>query len=174
MTAHPQLDELLAEMVEKERIREVIARFARGIDRNDVEMVRSCFHPDGTFDHGRLSQGSVEGFLTQMESWPFLWTQHHLAQTMYELHGDVAFTETYCMAYHRWPADGTSPERDMTIGLRYLDRFEKREGDWKIVHRVLGWDWNRIDVGVKTTDPGPEMVQGKRNKDDMVYRLNQI
>ena len=57
----------------------------------------------------------------------------------------------------------------MTIGLRYLDRFERRDSEWKIAHRVLGWDWNRIDVAVQTTDPGPEMIQGKRNRDDMVY-----
>ncbi len=174
MSIQTEQKKALSELIEKDKIREVLSRFARGIDRNDVELVRSCFHPDGTFDHGRLSTGSVEGFLNQMESWPFVWTQHHLAQTMYEMHDDLAFTETYCMAYHRRRADEAGPARDITIGVRYLDRFEKRNGEWKIAHRVLGWDWNRIDVGVETSDPGPEMTQGKRNRDDIAYRLSEL
>ena len=62
MTAEFDLDRALADLVEKDRIREVIARFAGVSTEIDVELVRSCFHPDGTFDHGRLSQGSGRGF----------------------------------------------------------------------------------------------------------------
>ena len=91
MTTEIASEKVLRQMLDRQEIRDVLATFARGIDRSDVEMVRTVFWPDGTFDHGRLAAGPVEGFLKQMPTWPFVWTQHHLAQTMYEFEGsDVA------------------------------------------------------------------------------------
>lgn len=174
MTTEASIEKALREIIDRQEIRDVLATFARGIDRSDVEMVRSTFWPDGTFDHGRLASGPVEGFLQQMPTWPFVWTQHHLAQTMYEFAGDVAFTETYCMAYHRRRADESGVEKDITIGVRYLDRFERRDGAWRIAHRVLGWDWNRIDPVDEKRDPGPTMTQGKRDRSDMAYHLSDL
>jgi hypothetical protein len=34
----------------------------------------------------------------------------------------------------------------MVMGIRYLDHFEKREGNWRITHRQLLWEWVRHDV----------------------------
>jgi hypothetical protein len=175
MTTEISTEKAMREIIDRQEIRDVLATFARGIDRSDVEMVRSTFWEDGRFDHGRLAQGPIEGFLKQMPTWPFVWTQHHLAQTMYEFQGaDLAFTETYCMAYHRRRADEYGVEKDITIGVRYLDRFERRDGAWKIAHRVLGWDWNRMDPVVEKSDPGPEMVQGSRDRTDMAYHLSDL
>ena len=33
------------DLVARERIRDVIHRYARGVDRRDYELVRSCYHP---------------------------------------------------------------------------------------------------------------------------------
>ena len=38
-------------------------------------------------------------------------------------------------------------ERDTVIGGRYLDRLEKRAGEWRIANRVMLYDWFQ-DFGV--------------------------
>jgi hypothetical protein len=38
-------------------------------------------------------------------------------------------------------------ERDTVIGGRYLDRLEKRGGEWRIAGRTMLYDWFR-DFGV--------------------------
>ncbi|MEY3566868.1 MAG: hypothetical protein RLZ19_882, partial [Actinomycetota bacterium] len=40
------------EVVAREHIRDVVYRYARGVDRRDFDLVRSCYHPDATDDHG--------------------------------------------------------------------------------------------------------------------------
>ena len=46
----------------REAIRDVLATYCRGIDRRDRDLVRGCFHPHATDDHGTGPQ-SVDDFL---------------------------------------------------------------------------------------------------------------
>lgn len=39
--------------------------------------------------------------------------------------------------------------QDLVIGGRYLDRFECRDGEWRILDRVYALDWNQ---NVASTD----------------------
>src|SRR5690606_33772214 len=66
-------------------------------------------------------------------------TQHLLGQTYTELDGDRARAETHVVSYHR--VNMGSEERDTCIGGRYLDKFEKRGGEWRIAHRLMLYDW---------------------------------
>jgi hypothetical protein len=42
----------LQELVDRADILDCVQRYARGIDRHDVELVASCYHPDAIDDHG--------------------------------------------------------------------------------------------------------------------------
>ena len=53
----------LDDLIDREQIRDVIYRYARGVDRRDYELVRSCYHPNATDDHGSY-KGDVDGFIT--------------------------------------------------------------------------------------------------------------
>ena len=44
-------DDGLPEMLAKHRIREVLSRYARAIDRGDGELLRTCYHPDAVEEH---------------------------------------------------------------------------------------------------------------------------
>ena len=66
-------------------------------------------------------------------------TQHILGQTLIALKGTTALAETHVAAYHR--VDVGSQERDTVIGGRYLDRLEKRDGEWRIAQRTMLYDW---------------------------------
>lgn len=92
------IDELLA----RQEIADVILRYARGVDRLDFDLVRSCYHPDAYDDHGSFA-GGVEEFIAMCEQFLPKWTatQHFMGNMLIEVDGDVARAETYAVAYHR-------------------------------------------------------------------------
>jgi hypothetical protein len=45
-------DEEVAWVVAQQQTRDACYRYCRGVDRRDVELVRSCYHPDATDHHG--------------------------------------------------------------------------------------------------------------------------
>ncbi|MCW3843595.1 nuclear transport factor 2 family protein, partial [Micromonospora yasonensis] len=96
-----------AELADRQHIHEVVLRYCRGIDRLDLDLVRSAYHPDGV-DHHTGFDGPVDEFLAWVE--PLLrrltGTTHIVGNHLVELHGDRAVAETYGTAVH-WgePAD---------------------------------------------------------------------
>ncbi len=50
------------ELVDRELIRDLVQRYARGVDRRDFELVRSCYHADAIDEHGPYV-GGVDGFV---------------------------------------------------------------------------------------------------------------
>ncbi|UZW57050.1 nuclear transport factor 2 family protein [Sphingobium sp. JS3065] len=132
-------------MTEREKILACLARYCRGIDRRDPDLVRSAYWPGAIDDHVTWV-GTVEAFVDWVM--PLIGsmelTQHKLGQSHIEWHGDVAMVETCLTAYHRVPVDGRS--RDIILGARYADRMERRGGEWRIAHRILIQDWIQ-DIG---------------------------
>ena len=49
------------QLVARAEINDVLQRYIRGIDRVDMEVVSSCYHPGAYDDHGQF-QGTVEEF----------------------------------------------------------------------------------------------------------------
>jgi hypothetical protein len=157
------IDDLLA----RQEIADVILRYARGIDRLDFDLVRSCYHPDAYDDHGSF-QGGVEPFIDMCRAFLPRWTatQHFMGNMLIEVDGDRARAETYAVAYHRREESNGSGKDDV-FGIRYVDRFEKRE-DWRIAHRVVATEWRRVDPVVKATGRGRVGVWGSRDGNDVV------
>ncbi|MFZ2178248.1 MAG: nuclear transport factor 2 family protein [Rhodococcus sp. (in: high G+C Gram-positive bacteria)] len=136
----------LAALVDREGIRHCITRVARGEDRRDAALISASFWPDSAIDFG-IFAGSFPEYLDYVVpgSPAIPVTAHTLGQTWIDLDGDVASTETHVVAYHR--VDMGAEERDTVIGARYLDRLEKREGEWRIAKRTMLYDWFQ-DQGV--------------------------
>jgi SnoaL-like domain len=135
----------LAEMLDRDSIRNAVVRLARGEDRRDPDLVSSAFWPDATFDYGVFA-GDFPAYLAWVtpgaDSIPN--TQHILAQTLIELEGATARAETHVVSYHRADfsaATDGSDLHDACIGARYLDQFERRDGEWRIARRVMLYDW---------------------------------
>jgi hypothetical protein len=161
------IDELLA----REEIREVLLRYTRGIDRLDLDVVRSCYHADAHDDHGAY-RGDLEGFLTWVADVLsyFESTMHFVGNQLIEVDGDTAHAESYCVAYHRRRAhDGEDPY-DLVTALRYVDRLERRaDRRWRIADRVCVFDWSRRDpVAGEWAMAGA--VRGERGAGDPVWR----
>jgi ketosteroid isomerase-like protein len=160
----------LMALVDKQAIRELIMRYARGIDRRDYDLVRSCYHDDAHDDHGSY-EGGPDGFIEHLirNNHLFDLTMHFIGNQLIELDGDTAHCESYCVVWHRMPVVDDGPLRDMTLGLRYVDRLDRRDGRWGLAHRVCAMEWSRIDeVGEQWTFAAAT-VFGRHFPDDVVY-----
>lgn len=129
-------------LIDKEAIRDCIARLARGEDRRQPDVLSACFWPDSTFDYA-MYKGSFPEYLAWVTPGAdaITNTQHVLGQTVIDLDGDSARAETYVISYHRVDMGESVGERDTCIGGRYLDRLKKRDGTWAIAHRTMLYDW---------------------------------
>ena len=149
---------------------ELVARVARAIDRCDADLLRSLFHRDATDDHGIFS-----GTAAEFVGWviPLLRTmkrtQHVIGQVLIEIDGDCASGESYFVAHHTMESVGGDVH--MIVAGRYLDRFERRDGIWKIAHRQAVYDWGSNSPSTDSYDrdnPG-KMTFGVRGAADPSY-----
>ena len=155
-------------LIARQEIADVIYRYARGIDRLDFDLVRTCYHPDAYDDHGSFS-GNVEDFITAATEFLARWTatQHFMGNMLIEVDGDRARAETYAVAYHR-REDSNGDGKDDVMGIRYVDRFEKRNDDWRIAHRVVSNEWRRVDPVTGARGRNKIGVWGQRDDGDVL------
>lgn len=160
----------VSDLLDRSEISDVLARYARGVDRGDWELVRACYHPDARDDHG-LYRGDVDGLLEflQQLAGQLVGTTHHLGNHLIELNGDVAHVETSCLGWYR-TLGRTGAERSVAQGLRYLDRLERRDGTWAIDERVVVLDWEHIFQAGRPSSISPDWQRGSRGTGDPSYR----
>jgi len=165
ISSNQQLNELL----DREQIKAIAPRFARGLDRCDRELIESCFHPEGIDDHGFFKGTASEfcdwvmGQLTRFSA-----SQHAIASQYVELNGSKAVCESNFIAVHIIP--NPEGDKELTVAGRYLDSVEKRDGEWKIMLRTCVFDWNRmVDASPAPATEGRYI--GSQNRDDASYKL---
>jgi hypothetical protein len=171
MTGTDEDDQQLLGLLAKDRISDVLRRYCRGIDRRDFGLVRSCYHPDATDDHGEY-RGGLDGFLAYCEAGlaKFESTMHFLGHILIDVDRGAARSEAYAVAYHRLPATNSKPRRDFVVGFRYLDDFENRDAAWRIAARVCAFEWSRLDPVTPDTRPFPATyTRGRRDGKDLVF-----
>jgi hypothetical protein len=159
------------QMLDRHEIHQVILRLARGTDRRDSELIRSCYHEDSFDDHG-----AFQGTGAEFAEWVpptlaiFTTTQHFIGSPRIDFEGDGANSETYCVAHHLLPEDDSDGPRDSVMALRYVDRFERaRDGDWLIRKRVCVWDFTYIVPAGDRWPYGEDYVLGQPNRGDPTY-----
>lgn len=148
------MQDALQQLIDREEIRNVMARYARAVDRGDWEGIRDVYHPDANDDHGDY-KGDLDGLIDYIRERNGLLPQsiHFLGNCMIEFAGpDVAVVETYFITSHTMGAeaqaaygsgDGSNPIQFCQFG-RYLDRMERRGGEWRIADRVCVFESTRI------------------------------
>jgi hypothetical protein len=134
-------------------IQQALLRYVRGVDRRNWDLMRSAYHPDAWDDHGNY-KGPVDGFveLTIARHQTIEQSMHVLGQTDIEFHGpDGALVETYFITHQRLTPEAGDARlpylRGQTIAPdqaaetevigRYVDRFTRIGGAWRIAHRTV-------------------------------------
>ena len=171
--------DMIGQVVAREMIRDRMSRYSRGIDRCDAELLRTVFWPEATVECADGYSGSASGLidwavpsLSQLDQ-----TMHLLGNIFIELEGDRAFVETYAQCFHRIP-DPSNGAKDVVIALRYVDLFERRGEEWRIIERVMLFDWFReyedsgdMARGAMGMAFTPGQTMGGRWPDDRSYAL---
>ncbi|WP_337188211.1 nuclear transport factor 2 family protein [Phenylobacterium sp.] len=134
----------LAALAARAEITDVIHRYCHATDRRRWWLMDTVFHEDATC-HLSVIGGSWREFVEQGAALlaPVGVTHHQVGNIQIALEGDVAHAETYVTAFHQVPADappggpfgGTGEAYDAIFGARYIDRFERRGGAWRIAER---------------------------------------
>lgn len=139
----PDREAAIGRMLDRDAIRVVLAAYARGIDRADGPLLKSCYFTDAIEEHGSSFTGRAHDYvdvaMPKVRRMGVM--QHLLGNSHIELDGDVAYVETYIWTFARFAKDGQ--DYDTFTGGRLMDRFERRAGEWKIAHRRTIFDWNR-------------------------------
>jgi hypothetical protein len=130
----------LRRLLDRQAILDCLYRYTRGIDRLDRDLALSAYHPDAIDDHG-VFVGSPVDFI----DWVFplmrsqntqLMTNHLLSNHSCELTGDSAHCETHYLFF------GVNEEGTIdVVGGRYIDRMQRRDGDWRIFRRLCATEW---------------------------------
>ncbi len=137
-----RVEKELKELKDREAIREVVHRYCQAVDRCDLELLISCYHSDSYDDHGFFA-GNGHDFaryvipvLQQIDS-----SIHSITNSRIDLSGVRAYCASQWSVVHRLKRKGKYT--DFLHDGRYLDIFEKRDGEWKILHRVVVNDMDR-------------------------------
>jgi SnoaL-like domain len=125
--------ELLAtvrQLKDRQDILDCIQRESRARDRQDSAQIESCWWEDGVDEHGPVIT-RVPDYAARANmghSMNFNMTSHNITNHICELDGDSAHCESYVIGGLFW-LDGKTTT--MAFG-RYLDRLEKRNGEWRM------------------------------------------
>jgi hypothetical protein len=162
-------------LADEREIRRVVLRYCRGVDRGDVELIRSCYHPGSTDVHGnyRGDGRAFADYVVPVLGKRYAATTHAVHDSLIELEDASAHVETYFVAYHL-SAEPIDQAHLYVFGGRYVDRFERRASGWAISDRVVVRDWTvrhplPPDDIRRELDAAQVFHAGRRDRDDLAY-----
>ena len=127
-------------------LRSLADAYARSVDRRDADAFLAVFTDDGVLETpagSRRGRAQLAEILDRIAV--YARTFHLVGQATYDLDGDAATGEVYCMAHH-WNEDGSGH----VMYIRYHDRYRRDAGGWRISERRLLVD----HTATATSPPG--------------------
>ena len=160
---------ILHEILARQQIHDAVMRYARGVDRLDRDLILSSYHADAIDDHGafRGSADELADWILERHVGKIPSCTHFIGNSLIRVDGDVACGEIYSSVVYRVASE--EGMKDMMAFGRYLDRFERRDGEWKIAERKVLSEMDRIDSVNEESPSISYGVQGTRDKRDPSY-----
>ncbi|GAA0767965.1 hypothetical protein FHS52_001551 [Erythromicrobium ramosum] len=149
---------------------DLAALYMRGLDRLDGALLEAQFWPEAQLEYGIFSGGPADFAAFCMAALKDHERNHHmLGQHLIDLVApDEAFGEVYYQAYHR-VRDEAGAARDLFIAGRYVDRYERRGGAWRMAYRSELVDWVRDDPATDAMLEAAPFIIGARKPADPLY-----
>jgi hypothetical protein len=151
-------------------ILDCIARHARGCDRHDADLITSAYHADGVDEHGNVRNTGADyaAWVNPAHAATSAVHTHNVTTHTCDIDGDIAHCDSYVIVV-LLATDGRTAQ---FISGRYLDRLERRDGQWRIALR-------RSTVEVMFTADASVLqsrfftaqgyLKGSRNRGDLSY-----
>lgn len=135
-TLETTLEQLQADvryLKDRSEILDCIARHARGCDRHDVDLITAAYHPDAVDEHGSATNVGPEygEWANKVHAETSKVHTHNITTHSCEIDGDTAHAESYVLVV----LVGRDGKTAQFISGRYLDRLERRDGEWRIAIR---------------------------------------
>jgi hypothetical protein len=146
------LDPELALAIDEDTLYALLVRYARGLDRWDAELVLSVFHPDAVLYCGGYSGSAVELHRAILDgARQPIGGQHVITNALFDVRGDSADGECYFVARRAGvgnrriagEVDAQPPGPSFPIERvgRFVDRYERRDGAWRVATRRVVLEW---------------------------------
>jgi hypothetical protein len=162
----------LQELLDKQALTELVATYCRGVDRIDRELLATIYHPDALIEHGPYS-GGPGGFIDYVFAESAAAraddTVHTVLTPLFEIKGDVAYGETRFLALLATNDADRGQVSLVRAAGRYVDRYERRDGRWGIVHRRTVRDIENLVGDLAVGTGNPSLLYGRRGRDDVSY-----
>ena len=118
--------------------------YARCADNKDYAGFARVFTADAVFDYSGREVRSLDAIREMMLALEkYHTTQHRVQNVLYDVDGNAAEGETYCLASHLIDAEGVTQKIDMSI--IYRDRLRRTSAGWRIAHRKFDLLWSRTE-----------------------------
>jgi hypothetical protein len=154
-------------------IQQVLTTYCRGVDRKDWALVLACFHPDAVDSHGTVD-GSAQDLVdwTRAKHERVLQSMHVLTNISFlEEAPSSVLTESYCTVRQTIERPGRQPAH-LSIGCRYVDRFERRASAWLIDRRTVAYEWiQHVQVDRDLLAADASMPRSPRDLSDASYTM---
>jgi hypothetical protein len=156
----------LAALLDRQSISDCLLRYARGVDRLDLSLIRSAFWDDAWDSHGPVngSYGDFISFFLPRQADRQV-AQHFVMNHLIELDGAAADSEAYFISV----AKNLGQDDVELVGGRYVDRLEKRANEWRIKTRLVVLDWQCTADGAQIVDRLSRSHTGSRSASDPSY-----
>lgn len=173
----PSTDDAMQRLIDQQAIRDALCQYARGVDRGDWDLVRSTYHEDAHDDHGGY-KGPIDGLIAWLDA-RFTGvdnSMHFLGNCLVEFAGpDLALVETYFVSRRLRPPNEEerktlSPNDALCREAwgRYVDRFERRDGTWRVAHRTVVIEASSTSIALGGARVHP-LTWGQRDRGDRLY-----
>jgi hypothetical protein len=170
-------EQTLQALIHRAEIYDAMCRYARGVDRGDWELVRDAYYPDAYDDHGDY-KGDVAGLIAWLKE-RFANTEngtHLLGNCLTEFAGpELALVETSFVSQRlRAHVSGAGVNAGSGDAMcrqswgRYVDRFERRQGEWRVAHRTVVLD-SVFTFAARDALRTGSAIWSKRDRSDYIY-----
>ena len=166
-----EIDRKLRYLFDRQEILDCVTRNSRGNDRFDQALVTSSYHVDGWHElgHSRIPGPDYGDHANEAHAAIADVNLHNVTMQTCEIDGDVAHAESYVIGLF---ADKGAQTSRMLAG-RYIDRLERRDGEWRIVLRRATVEVVMEGKAIMPngrTPPGTGYLKGSRDRSDPSYQ----
>lgn len=166
-----QLEKQLQYLLDRQAILDCVTRNSRGNDRFDAELVTSSYHADAFHElgHRRIPGPEYGDHANHAHAEICEISLHNVTMQSCDIDGDVAHAESYVIGLF---AD-KGAEMSRVLAGRYIDRLEKRDGEWRIALRRATMEVvmeGKAITPAGTNPIGSGYLKGNRDRTDPSYQ----
>jgi hypothetical protein len=164
------LEEQVRYLADRQAIYDCLTSTSRGNDRFDVDLISGAYHEDGIHELGtnQISGKAYGEHANHAHVKIADANLHNVTMHRCEIDGDVAHAESYVIGLFLDPGGQTS----RMLAGRYIDRLERRNGEWKIALRRATVEVCMEGKAILPNGqmlPGSGYLRGDRDRSDPSY-----